>query len=103
MRCTACNCENPPTARFTDPTARQRRTLLRSAQIGRDLSDLLDVELPVNGITAGNIRGELKGIGSISRNGGGSLNPEDGDLDVTAGWGHYGNGEAVMPGKGKIV
>jgi Type ISP C-terminal specificity domain len=42
-------------------------------------------------------------IAVASREGGGSLNPDAGDLDVTAGWGHSGNGGAVMPGKGKIV
>ncbi len=40
-------------------------------------------------------------IAVASREGGGSLNPDAGDLGVTAGWGHNGEGGAVMPGKGK--
>jgi hypothetical protein len=83
------------------PTAEE--TLLHSAEIGGELSALLEVELPVAGVTAGIIRSELREIGSITREGGGSLNPEAGELDVTAGWGHGGNGSAVMPGKGKLI
>ncbi|MBF6560079.1 MAG: N-6 DNA methylase [Candidatus Binataceae bacterium] len=78
-------------------------TLLRSAELGRDLAALLDAELPVKAVTAGNIRAELKAIAVPSREGGGSLNPDAGDLDVTAGWGHAGKGGAVMPGKGKFI
>ena len=26
----------------------------------------------------------------------------DGDFEVTAGWGHYGSGDAVMPGRGRV-
>jgi hypothetical protein len=66
-------------------------------------ADLLDVELPVFGVTVGTLRSELREIGSITRDGGRSLNPDSGDLDVTAGWGHGGNASAVMPGKGKII
>jgi hypothetical protein len=29
-------------------------------------------------------------------------NLDAGDLDITAGWGHFGNGGAVMPGKGRV-
>jgi hypothetical protein len=83
------------------PTAKE--TLLHSAEIGRELSALLDVELPVTGVTVGTIRSELREIGSITRECGGSLNPEGGDLDVTVGWGHGGKGSAVMPGKGKLI
>jgi hypothetical protein len=79
------------------------RGLLHSAELGRELSALLDVELPVAGVTAEITRSELREIGSITREGGGSLNPEAGELDVTAGWGHGGNGSAVMPGKGKLI
>ena len=49
------------------------------------------------------MRPELGVIAVISREGGGSLDPEAGDLDITAGWGHRGKGGAVMPGKGKII
>ncbi|MGH7935153.1 MAG: type ISP restriction/modification enzyme, partial [Candidatus Binataceae bacterium] len=78
-------------------------TLLGSAEIGRTLSVLLDPEAPLETVTTGKIRAELGVIAAISREGGGSLDPDAGDLDVTAGWGHFGQGSAVMPGKGKLV
>jgi hypothetical protein len=34
---------------------------------------------------------------------GGHVNPEAGDFDLTARWGHGGKGGVTMPGKGKIV
>jgi hypothetical protein len=77
-------------------------TLRRSATIGRELSALLDLDQSVTTITTGKIRTELQTIAVASREGGGSLNPDAGDLDVTVGWGHKG-GEAVMPGKGKAI
>jgi hypothetical protein len=83
------------------PTAEE--TLLHSAKIGRELSALLDVELPLPGVTARTIRSELRELASITREGGGSLNPDAADLEVTVGWGHEGKGGAVMPGKGKII
>ncbi len=74
-----------------------------SAELGKQATSLLDPDVGVTGVTVGKLRPELSVIGLISRDGGGSLNPEAGDLDVTAGWGHRGKGGAVMPGKGKIV
>ena len=38
-----------------------------------------------------------------SRVGGGNLNADAGDLAVTAGWGHAGQGGVTMPGKGKSI
>jgi len=64
---------------------------------------LLDTENSVPGVTTGKIRSELRTIGTIWRTDGGKLNPNAGDLDVTAGWGHAGKDGVTMPGKGKIV
>jgi hypothetical protein len=85
------------------PFPASKRTLLESAKLGRSLAALLDADIPVERVTAGKLRPELSVIGLISRDGGGSLNPDAGDLEISAGWGHFGNGGAVMPGKGKIV
>ena len=38
-----------------------------------------------------------------TRVGGGNLDPQVGNLAVTAGWGHAGKGGVTMPGKGKSV
>jgi hypothetical protein len=40
-------------------------------------------------------------MASIAREGGGQLAP--GDLALTVGWGHRGQNDVVMPGKGKVV
>ena len=42
-------------------------------------------------------------MASISRDGGRQLQPDKGDLSVTAGWGHGQKGGVVMPGKGRTV
>lgn len=54
-------------------------------------------------MTSGKFRLELKAIAIISRTGGGQLNPDTGDLALTAGWGYSGQNNVTMPGKGKII
>ncbi len=54
-------------------------------------------------VTSGKIRSELKTLGVVAREGGGNLNPDADDLDVKVGWGHFGQGNAIMPGKGKTA
>ncbi len=73
-----------------------------SAALGKQLVALMDVDIPMAGVTSGTIRAELKDIAMISRVGGGSLNPAKGELALTAGWGHGGKGGVTMPGKGKV-
>ncbi len=77
--------------------------LKNSALLGRQVAALLDTENPVPGVTAGAIRPEMKVMTVITREGGGPLNPDAGDLALTAGWGHAGKDAATMPGKGKAV
>jgi hypothetical protein len=77
--------------------------LFASAALGRQVAALLDTDTPLSGVTTGTIRTELRTLAAISKVGNGNLNLEAGDLALTAGWGHYGNDEAVMPGKGKVV
>jgi len=83
------------------PLPAKKKALLASAELGRRVAALLDTEEPVDRVSCGRIRPELKGIAVISKVGGGELSPEKGDLDLTAGWGHGGKGRACMPGKGK--
>jgi hypothetical protein len=85
------------------PLPDSKPTLLASAALGREVAALLDTEKPVPGVTAGTVRPELRLIAIISHTEGKSLNPDAGDLDVTAGWGHAGKGGVTMPGKGKVV
>ncbi|MBW4493777.1 MAG: N-6 DNA methylase [Oscillatoria princeps RMCB-10] len=85
------------------PLPNARAALLASAELGRQIAALLDTETPVAGVTAAKIRPELKALAVISRAGGGQLNPDTGDLAITAGWGHAGKNGVTMPGKGKIL
>ena len=74
-----------------------------SADLGLDVGHLLDVESPVDRVTVGNIRYELRLLGAIARVGGSQVNPDAGDLSVTAGWGHAGQGGVTMPARGRFV
>lgn len=85
------------------PLPATRDAFLRSVELGRQVANLLDTEKPVPGVTAGKIAPELKSLGIISTSNGGMLHPENGELDVTAGWGHAGKGNVCMPGKGAIA
>jgi hypothetical protein len=76
--------------------------LAASAALGCQVAALLDSEQSIPGITTSPTRAEIRAIGSISTLSG-ALDPSDGGLDLTAGWGHAGKGGAVMPAKGKAV
>ena len=65
-------------------------------------SSLLDTETNVSGVVTGKLRQELKAIGVVSRVGGGQLNADAGDLDVTARWAISGQKGVTMPSKGKV-
>ena len=75
--------------------------LAASAAQGRALAQLLDPDTPVPGITTGALRPEVAVIAVPTTTGGRNMTGED--FAVTAGWGHYGTGDAVMPGQGRIV
>jgi hypothetical protein len=77
--------------------------LEHSARLGREIAALLDTETPAPGVTVGNIRPELKVLAVIAKFSGGPLNPDAGDLALTAGWGYGGKEGVTMPGKGKAV
>jgi len=77
--------------------------LLASAELGCRVAALLDVESPVDGVSSGQIRYELRPIGSIAAADGGQIDPAAGDLAVTVGWGHAGQGGVCMPGKGRLT
>lgn len=67
------------------------------------MAQLLDTEAHVAGVTSGPIRPELRAIAVLRRSEGvGQLNPQAGDLNLRAGWGHKGKAGVVMPGKGRL-
>ena len=73
--------------------------LARSATHGRELAALLDPETPVPGVTRTPLRPEITAIAVPSTVDGGNMAGDD--FVVTVGWGHYGSGDAVMPGRGR--
>ena len=75
--------------------------LAKSASRGRELAALLDSDTPVPGVTSGALRPEIAVIAVPSTTDGGNMDGDD--FDVTAGWGHFGSGQAVMPGQGRVV
>ena len=85
------------------PLPQAKDLLLVSAALGRQVAALLDTEAPVPGVTTGKIQDELRSIAVFQRVDGNPANPEAGDLDLTAGWGHAGKGGVTMPGKGKLI
>ena len=72
-----------------------------AAARGRELAALLDSETPVPGVTTGALRPEMAAIAAPTTTDGGNMAGDD--FSVTAGWGHFGQGEAVMPGQGRVV
>ena len=83
------------------PLPLRRKQLTASAELGQTVAGLLDPDHQIQGITLGTLRRELASIGIIHRSGGGNLGTPD--LDLTAGWGHRGNGGITAPGKGRAV
>ena len=75
--------------------------LAESAARGRELAALLDSETPVPGVTEGALRPEIAAIAVPSTTTGHNMSGDD--FALTAGWGHFGSGQAVMPGQGRAV
>ena len=84
------------------PLPNSKTTLIASAELGKKIAALLDTENNVAGVTLGKVNPQLKTIAVISRVGGGQINPDTGELAITAGWGNAGKAGVTMPGKGKI-
>ena len=68
---------------------------------GRELAVLLDPDTPVPGVTLAPFRPETTAFAVTTTADGHNMAGDD--FAVTAGWGHYGQGDAVMPGQGHFV
>ena len=75
--------------------------LAAAAAQGRELAQLLDSDTPVPGVTEGALRPEIAAIAVPSTVDGRNMTGDD--FALTAGWGHFGQGGAVMPGQGRVV
>ena len=76
-------------------------TLATSAARGRELARLLDPDAPVPGVTQGTLRPEIAALAVPSTTDGRNMTVND--FALTAGWGHFATGDAVMPGQGRLV
>ena len=74
--------------------------LAASAARGRELASLLDSDTPVAGVTEGALLPEIAAIAVASTVD--ETNMAGEDFAVTARWGHFGQGGAVMPGQGRV-
>ena len=75
--------------------------LAQSAAHGRSMAALLDSETAVAGVTQAPLRPEIAAVAVPTHHAGRNMTGDD--FAVTAGWGHSGRGDAVMPGRGRIV
>ena len=73
--------------------------LAGSVARGRELAALLDPETSVPGVTTGQLRPEIASIAVPATTHGRNMFCDD--FALTAGWGHFGSGQAVMPGQGR--
>ena len=83
------------------PASDAAKALTQSAARGRELAALLDPETPVPGVTTGTLRPDIATIAVPATVAGRNMTGDD--FALTAGWGHYGTGDAVMPGQGRVV
>ena len=91
-----------PLPNWPDGRAEDAATALKeSAARGRKLAALLDPDIRVPGVTEAPLRPELVVIAVPHKTDGHNMTGDD--FALTAGWGHYGSGDAVMPGQGRIV
>ena len=81
------------------PLPASGEALESSAELGRRVAALLDSERPVDGVTAGTVRPELRFLGLVGRLSGGSLGEKD--LRLEARWGYAGMNGVTMPGHGR--
>ena len=75
--------------------------LVESAARGRELAALLDPDTPIPGVTQAPLCPGMAAIAVPAITDGSNMSGED--FAVTAGWGHFGAGDAVMPGQGRVV
>jgi hypothetical protein len=73
--------------------------LIESAVLGKQIAELFDMESQSPEVLKGP---DICHIAVLCRTDGKQINPQQGDLALTAGWGHA-QGNIVMPGQGKIA
>ena len=82
------------------PLPGSEQTLRESAALGARLAALLDLDTPVPGVDDGAVSASMRAVADMERDDGAVLNPANGDLAVTVGWGIV-QKRALMPGAGR--
>ena len=77
------------------------QALAESAARGRELAALLNPETPVPGVTQAPLRPEVAAVAVPATVEGRNMTGDD--FAVTTDWGHYGQGDSVMPGQGHAI
>ena len=77
------------------------QALAESVARGRELAALLNPEMSVPGVTQAPLRPEVAAVAVPATVEGRNMTGDD--FAVTAGWGHYGQGDSVMPGHGHAI
>ena len=90
-----------PDSADVPPASDAAEALAQSAERGREIGRLLDPETPVPGVTQGALRPEIATVAVPATIDG--RNMTGSDYEITAGWGHYGAAQAVMPGQGQLT
>ncbi|MDL2291173.1 N-6 DNA methylase [Desulfovibrio sp. OttesenSCG-928-F20] len=85
------------------PLPQSKNNLEASAALGQRIAGLLDVDTPLSTPSQSAMQPILHNIGLITSVDSTPLEPDKGHLDLTAGWGHAGQGTSTMPGRGKFV
>ena len=80
---------------------RAAETITVSAALGRELAAFFDTDTPISGVTKGPLRPEMAAIAVPTTVNGRNMAGDD--FTVTAGWGHHGQGDTVMPGQGRTA
>lgn len=84
------------------PLAKTKKILIASAKLGQTVAALMDSNLHVNSVMSGKISTQLRVVAVLHKIDNMQIDPNSDDLNVTAGWGHFGKANAVMPGRGHV-
>ena len=71
-----------------------------TAARGREIAALLDSDSPIPGVTIAPLCSEVATVAVPSTLDGGNMDGRD--FELSAGWGHFGSAQAVMPGQGRV-
>ena len=78
-----------------------RQVLAESAARGRELAQLLDPDTPVPGVTQGALRPEIAALAVPCHHR--RAQHDRRRFRTDSGWGHFGAGDTVMPGQGRVI